>query len=454
MKVTVINGSPKGEYSITLQTVRYIAQKNKDCEFTEIHAGQNIRQIEKDFAGAKTSGDITVKEALEGADLLLFAYPVYTFLAPSQLHRFIELMKGSGIDVSGKFATQITTSKHFYDVTAHRYVQDNAQDMGLKFVKGLSADMDDLLSEKGQKEALSFFGYVIWCMENDVYESFPEKAPAFVPKAVTPLPESTEEKPGDVVIVADLSPEDTVLSAMIDRFRARFDRRTRVVNIREFPFGGGCISCFHCAPAGKCVYKDGFDEYLRNEIQTAEAIVYAFTVKDHSMGSRFKIYDDRQFCNGHRTVTMGMPFGYLVNGAPSREENLRLAIHGRAEVGGNFLAGIASSETDPDTEIDRLCARLSYAIAQKYVQPSNFLGVGGMKIFRDLIWLMQGMMRADHRFYRAHGQYDFPQKKRGTMLKMYLVGALMRSPKLMAKAGNKVKEGMIGPYKKVLEKEE
>ena len=95
----------------------------------------------------------TPRTALESADLLLFSYPVYTFIAPSQLHRFIELVKTSGIDLSGKYATQITTSKHFYDVTAHRYIQDNCQDLGLKFIRGLSADMDDLLSKKGQMEA-------------------------------------------------------------------------------------------------------------------------------------------------------------------------------------------------------------------------------------------------------------------------------------------------------------
>ena len=75
-----------------------------------------------------------------------------------------------------------------------------------------------------------------------------------------------------------------------------------------------------------------------------------------------------------------------------------------------------------------------------------------MKIFRDLIWLMQGMMKADHRFYKAHKQYDFPQKKFTTMLTMYLVGALISSPKLKTKIGNKMNEGMIAPYKKVLDK--
>jgi len=76
-----------------------------------------------------------------------------------------------------------------------------------------------------------------------------------------------------------------------------------------------------------------------------------------------------------------------------------------------------------------------------------------MKIFRDLIWLMQGLMRADHRFYRAHGQYDFPQKKRWRMWQMYPVGALLSNEKLMKKAGGKIREGMIAPYRKILDRE-
>ena len=169
------------------------------------------------------------------------------------------------------------------------------------------------------------------------------------------------------------------------------------------------------------------------------------------MGASFKLYDDRQFCNGHRTVTMGMPMGYLVSGNYSQEFNLQMIIEGRAQVGTNFLAGVATDETDPDGTIDQLAETLSYALEHKYVPPQNFYGIGGMKIFRDLIWLMQGMMKADHKFYKAHGQYDFPQKKRGMMLKMYLVGALLSSEKLKSKMGNAMNEGMLAPYKKVLD---
>jgi multimeric flavodoxin WrbA len=377
---------------------------------------------------------------------------VYTFIAPYQLHRFIELVKESGIDLSGKTATQLSTSKHFYDITAHRYIKDNCMDLSLNYVQGLSADMDDLLSEKGQKEARDFFDYVLWSMKTGTYEPRSEEVPTFIPKAVEIPAQTDENKTGDVVIVTNMEKDDAQLSAMIARFCAVTPLKTRVVNIREYPFKGGCLGCFNCAVSGKCIYKDGFDEFLRNDLQTAQAIIYAFTIKDHSMGASFKLYDDRQFCNGHRTVTMGMPMGYLVSGAYSREINLQTIVEGRAQVGGNFLVGVATDEVDPNGEIERISKNLVYALENKYVPPQNFYGIGGMKIFRDLIWLMQGMMKADHKFYKAHGQYDFPQKKRGMMLKMYLVGALISNPKIKAKMGNAMNEGMLMPYKKLFEK--
>ncbi len=445
MQILVINGSPKGEYSITLQTVRYLEKRHPEHRFEVLHVGARIRSLEKDFAPAAA--------LLEQAELVLFSYPVYTFIAPYQLHRFVELVKASGISMVGKFATQLSTSKHFYDVTAHRYIQDNCQDLGMKYVRGLSADMDDLLTPEGQKEAEDFWRYVAWSVEQDHYEPLPE--PAGTPKRLAvSVPEDRDGKTGDVVIVTDCRAEDAQLAAMIRRFQAVLPLKTRVVNIREYPFKGGCLGCFNCAVSGKCIYKDGFDTYLREEIQTGQAIVYAFAVQDHSMGAAFKLYDDRQFCNGHRTVTMGMPVGYLISGDYSREFNLQMIVEGRAQVGHNFLAGVATDETEPDAAIDRLTANLAYALEQGYVPPQNFYGVGGMKIFRDLIWLMQGMMKADHKFYKAHGQYDFPQKKRGMMLKMYLVGALLGNPKLKAKMGNAMNEGMIAPYKKLLERED
>jgi len=443
MEILIINGSPKGKHSVTLQTVNYLQILHPEHHFEVLHAGQTIKALEKDFSPAA--------EAVKRADMLLFSYPVYTFIAPSQLHRFIELLKAENLDLSQKYASQISTSKHFYDMTAHRYIQENCADLGLRYIHGLSADMDDLTGKKGQKEAEDFFRFLCWSAEHDLCEPAPKALPESPRLPVGTPPCNEAGKGGDVVIVADLQENDTQLRAMIERFCAVLPYKTRVINIREYPFRGGCLGCFNCAVSGKCVYTDGFDEYLRTQIQTADAIVYAFSIRDHSMGSLFKMYDDRQFCNGHRTVTIGMSVGYLISGNLRCEANLQTILEARAQVGSNFLAGIATDELDPDTAIDRLCAKLTYALEQKYLPPQNFYGIGGMKVFRDLIWLMQGMMRADHKFYKAHGQYDFPQRQWPKMLAMYGVGALLSSKKLKAKMGSAMTDGMLMPYKKVLE---
>ena len=293
MNILVLNGSPKGKYSITLQTVRYLEKIFSAHTFEVLHVGQRIKALEKDFSEAEA--------ALERAEIILFSYPVYTFIAPYQLHRFIELIKEKGVCLKGKYATQLTTSKHFYDVTAHAYVKENCMDLGLLYIRGLSADMDDLLSEKGRREAEDFMKFVLWSVENEAYETF-------FPVILTPSRVHTDVPAvqkkalsGDVVIITNKEEDDVQLGNMIERFRAVLPRKSRVVNIREYPFKGGCLGCFNCAVSGKCVYKDGFDSFLREDLQTAEAIIYAFTIKDHSMGASFKLYDDRQFFNGHRT---------------------------------------------------------------------------------------------------------------------------------------------------------
>ena len=291
MNILVLNASPKGKNSTTVHTALYLQALHPEHTFTFVPVGQRIKSYEKDFA--------PLRAELEKADLLLFTYPVYTFIAPYQLHRLIELIKENGVELAGKFASQITTSKHFYDVTAHRYVEENCFDLGMKVVRGLSADMDDLLTEQGQREARAFFEQLIFSCTHGLFAVPPVHAPERTKEVYRPaLPSVPKSRSKDVVIVTNCAPNDENLQNMIADFRAALPYESRVVNLREFPFSGGCLGCFGCAVTGKCVYKDGFDEFLRTKIQSADAFVYAFTISDHYTHSSFKCYDDRQFCNG------------------------------------------------------------------------------------------------------------------------------------------------------------
>lgn len=444
MNILVMNASPKGKNSTTVHTALYLQALHPEHTFTFLPVGQRIKAYEKDFS--------PVRDALKRADLILFCYPVYTFIAPYQLHRLIELIKADGVDLTGKFASQITTSKHFYDVTAHRYVEENCFDLGLKVVRGLSADMEDLLSQQGQADARMFFDQLIFSCEHGLFVTPPIQAPAREKAVYQPaLPSVPKRADKDVVIVTNCAPDAENLRNMITDFRAALPYESRVVNLREFPFGGGCLGCFGCAITGKCVYQDGFDEFLRQTIQTADGFVYAFAISDHYTHSSFKCFDDRQFCNGHRTVTHGTPIAYLISGDYRYEPNLRMIVEGRSEVGGNYLCGVATDEENTAADIRSLAENLAFAMEKRLTRPANFYGVGGMKIFRDLIYVMQGLMKADHKFYKAHGIYDFPQKQKKRILQMKLVGALMAVPSVQRRARGKMTQAMIGPYQKVVE---
>lgn len=443
MKILVLNASPKGKNSATVHTALYLQALHPEHEFAFLPVGQRIKAYEKDFAPVRT--------ALEQAELILFCYPVYTFIAPYQLHRLIELIKADGVDLSGKFASQITTSKHFYDVTAHRYIEENCFDLGMKVVRGLSADMEDLLCEQGQADARNFFDQLLFSCRHGGFVTPPVQPPEKKQEVYQPTLHAVPKTGGkDVVIVTNCAADDENLAHMIADFRAALPCESRVVNLRDFPFAGGCLGCFGCAVTGKCVYKDGFDEFLRQSIQTADGFVYAFTISDHYTHSSFKCFDDRQFCNGHRTVTHGTPIAYLISGSYQYESNLRMIVEGRAEVGGNYLCGVATDEQNTAQQIQSLADNLAFAMEHKLTRPANFYGVGGMKIFRDLIYVMQGLMKADHKFYKQHGIYDFPQKQKKRIWQMRLVGALLAVPSVQRQAKGKMTEAIVGPYQKVV----
>lgn len=75
MNICVLNGSPRGAYSTTLHTALYLQKRYPCHSFEIIHVGTKIRALEKDITA--------VADAMARADLILFSYPVYTFIAPA-----------------------------------------------------------------------------------------------------------------------------------------------------------------------------------------------------------------------------------------------------------------------------------------------------------------------------------------------------------------------------------
>ena len=87
MKITVLNGSPKGDLSVTLQYVNFIQNKFQHHEFKIFNIAYQIKKIEKD---EKTFQEII--DEVGSSDGVLWAFPLYYLLVSSQYKRFIELI--------------------------------------------------------------------------------------------------------------------------------------------------------------------------------------------------------------------------------------------------------------------------------------------------------------------------------------------------------------------------
>ena len=149
VKIVVINGSPKGNVTITMQYVAYIQKHFPQHEFVICNVSEGIRQLEQNDGKFRET-----MAAVRKADGVLWASPVYLFLFPSQLKRFIELIheRQSQADLLGKYTAVLTTSVHFFDHTAHNYLNAVCDDLGMKYTGMFSADMEDMLHEAGRKQ--------------------------------------------------------------------------------------------------------------------------------------------------------------------------------------------------------------------------------------------------------------------------------------------------------------
>ena len=153
---------------------------------------------------------------------------------------------------------------------------------------------------------------------------------------------------------------------------------------------------------------------------------------------------------------MGKAIGYIISGPLRQEANLRQVLEARSQVGQLYLLDIVTDEYDSDKEITSLLINLAkktiWALENKPQRPVNFLGVGGLKVFRDLVYIMRGLMQQDHKFYREHGFYDFPQKQVKRILLMQVVGLLMKSKKSRKKAGYYMKKVMLRQYDRIIDR--
>ncbi|MBS3819928.1 NAD(P)H-dependent oxidoreductase [bacterium] len=457
MKITVLNGSPKGRQSVTLQYVHYIQKEFPQHELKIFHVSQRMKKIETDDSVFQE-----ILDSLRTSNGILWSSPVYYFLIPSNFKKFIELIFEKGKDNAflDKHTAFLSSSIHFFDHTAHNYMRGICEDLGMRYVGSYSAEIHDLLKEK-ERERLRLFGA-------HFFDEIEKNTPT--PKSSQPLtwrdfeyiPSEAKKKVDTgskkILMITDSQNHQRNLVRMIERLRSSFSTEIEVANLHDLDIKGPCQGCLNCAYENQCVYqgKDDFNEFYNTQVRTADILIWAGKITDRYLSSRWKQFFDRSFFVGHAPSLRGKQIGFLISGPLSQIPNLRQILEAYVEMQHANLAGIVTDETGDSAEIDHLLETMAGCLIRfsedHYIQPYSFLRVGGEKLFRDQIWgHLRFPFRADHEVYKKLGLYDFPQKDYRSRIQNSIMLSLYKIPRIRKKINTRLKKEMVKPLQKVLE---
>ena len=237
MKILVLNGSPKGEQSVTMQYVQYLTKTHPEREFLVRNVAHRVRSLERH----PEQFDELIAEVRQ-ADLVLWAFPLYILLVCSQYKRFIELIaeRGAGEAFRGRYAATLSTSINYYDTTAHRYLQAVCDDLGMLYLGSYSANMHDLMKPEERQRLEGFAADLFASIERGsrparLYPPLTYNPRPFAPAA----PQRRVSTAGKrVVVLTDARPEQANLRAMIDRFRGCLEGEVEVLNLHDVDIKG------------------------------------------------------------------------------------------------------------------------------------------------------------------------------------------------------------------------
>jgi multimeric flavodoxin WrbA len=455
MKILILNGSPKGEISVTMQYMKYIEKKFTKDEFIYENIAFDIKKYLKD---SSLLDALMLK--VEECDGVIWAFPLYYMTVCSQYQRFIELIFENNYKeyFKNKFAASFSTSIHFYDHTAHNYIQGICDDLDMKYTGDYSSKMDTMMKEANRISLERFFDNFKWCIKNNNYM---EKRYQPVNRPVNTIGNYEIENKLDisnkkVLIISDSKKNDN-LSKMVDMASKYLDGKLQMQNLHDLDIKGGCLGCLKCSFDYNCSYtgKDEYIEFYKEKVMKADIIIFAMNMANRLYSCKWKEYFDRSFFMTHTPSIINKQIGIFVSGPVSKTENIEEILRSYIELNNSNYIGLISDEANDTDKISqniyRMLHKVVYSSRASYIKHETFRGIAGKKIFRDdMIGGLKGIFQADHKYYKKHGFYDFPQKNYRGRFFAFIIRIISLVPVIRANFHKGIKEQMIANYKKYL----
>ena len=459
MKIVILNGSPKGEQSVTMQYILYLKKKFPQHEYKILNVAEQIKRLEKNEELFQE-----ILNEIKISDGIIWGFPVYVMHISSQYKRFIELIyeKNAESVFKNKYTMLLMTSIHFFDHTAENYMHSICDDLGMKFIDFYSVDSWDLLYPKRRIAWLQFAETFFDAIEKKIptiRQNYPViyKDFKYNPSEISKREPKINTDGKKVLIITDSTDENTNLGKMINTFQNSFSQEIEVINIYNIDIKGGCLGCGKCGYNHECVYhgKDGFKGFWEEKIMKSDILIYAGSIKDRFLSSRWKMVYDRCFYNTHTPTLIGKQIAYIISGPFAQIPNLKQMLQAHIEIQMANLVGFVTDEYEDSSEIDALLYHLAERSIKfaniDFKKPQTFLGVGGFKIFRDDVYgRNRFVFLADHDWYEKHGVYDtFPQNDQRAIEMNKKLIPLIQIDKIRNKMDFKIE--FLKPFKRIIE---
>ena len=179
-----------------------------------------------------------------------------------------------------KYTASFSTSIHFFDYTAHNYIQGICEDLGMNFVRSFSAEMQDLMDAQERQNLKDFMENVIYAFKNKVHTSrvFPKLKQTELKYKSDDIVEDVADSDNiKLVILTDTESMSDNLQNMVKRFQANFSKEPEIIDLTRIKIAGGCLGCVKCGMDNECVYdgKDDVRVVYEDKLKKADIIVFA-----------------------------------------------------------------------------------------------------------------------------------------------------------------------------------
>ncbi|OHD13356.1 MAG: hypothetical protein A2086_14620 [Spirochaetes bacterium GWD1_27_9] len=455
MKIAVLNGSPKDkELSISIKYIEFLQKKLPNYQYFILPISTDINKIESNDSYFQS-----ILKTIEDSDVVVWAYPVYFFMIPSQLKKFVELIfkKNKQNVFTGKYSTTITTSSMIFDYHAHNYIHSISEDLGMHYINGISFESIkyiDLLNKEYQMSFINFFVDFIQKAENK--QSIPKK---YFPISnqinkidldikIENINRNTNK---NIVILTD-NLENSNIEKMVNIFSSFIKYKIDIVNVNTINIKKECSGCLYCQEKSVCCIQDDVREIFEKKLPNADAIIFAFSIEYRHLTARWKALIDRSTFNAQLPLLKRKICGWLVSGNLRYHKDLSEFIE--IFSGAHFLncVGIVSDEYDNTEKIVELIQNLANDVEKNIenqpIKPFSSYAQTYHLLVREQIASLGAAKYALYKHFRKHKLLKFPYSR--PLREIIFFNIIFNLPFIKMIARKKLLNFLIKPYLKLL----